>query len=272
MSPSGLDEPPATLREPPAAELDSSPGWLGFTLPDPSASTFVLALLLILSLAALILVSRLRRPLPQRGVVPRALRVAHLLLRLTVIALVLAVATRLLPDWLQPALAYAVVAVAVAVGFGATWLLLPDVIAGVVLVTEDRFRPGCWVSGDGFAGAVLRRGLRATLLRGADGALVVVPNTAVMRGTVRVAKRRWYELETCLLAPPAPSSSALRGAIRDAILGSPYVPPEPELSLSRDPADPDRWRIKVRLLDASYAAPFEDQLLERVEEELLARR
>jgi hypothetical protein len=240
--------------------------WLGFALPDRRMSSFGLLLLLTLTALWLWIVHRLRRPLPERGLFPQLLGLAHLTLRLTATVIVLMLISRILPAWLQPSLLLTVAAVAVAVGFGAVWTVLPDVVGGMVLLTEGRLRPGQWVTGEGFAGAVEHVGPRVTVLRAADGSLVTVPNRRVVKSPVQTSERRWHEVEVELRAPDGVPASKLRHAIREAVLSSPYIPPDPRLTLSRDPREPSKWRLRLRLLHVRYTAPFEGQLVERVEE------
>lgn len=242
--------------------------WLGLAEPERRFSTFGLLVLLAVCVLALFALTRLRAPLPDRGLFPRALGALHLAARLATIVLVLMLASRLLPTWLHPALRLTLAAAAIAIGFGAVWTLLPDVLGGVVLLTEGRLRPGQWLVGEGFAGTIEQVGPRVTVLRGADGALVTVPNRVIVKTAVRASDRRWHEVEVELRAPAGAAADEVRHAIRDAVASSPYVPPDPGLVLSRDPREPDRWRLEVRLLDVRYAAPFEGELLERVEEAL----
>ncbi len=245
---------------------DSLREWLGFALPERRFSSFGILVLLGLAFLGLLLLDRLRRPLPERGIVPRALGALHLVVRLATVVLVLMFVSRLLPSWLHPALLLTVAAVAVALGFGAVWVLLPDVVGGVVLLTEGRLRPGQWIVGEGFAGTVEQVGPRVTVLRAPDGALLTVPNRRVVKSPVHATDRRWHEVEVQLRAPSGVAAGTVREAIRDAVLCSPYIPPDPRVTLSRDPIDPERWRLKVRLLDVRFTAAFEGQLLERVEE------
>jgi hypothetical protein len=240
--------------------------WLGFGMSDRRVSTFGLVVLLALTGLALWMVHRLRRPLPERGLFPRVLGLVHLALRLTGVVMLLMLVSRILPAWLQPSLLLTIAAVAVAIGFGAVWTLLPDVVGGMVLLTEGRLKPGQWVTGEGFAGAVEHVGPRVTLLRAADGSLVTVPNRRVVKSPVQTSERRWHEVEVELRAPDDVPAAKLRQAIREAVLSSPYIPPDPSLTLSRDPREPGRWRLRLRLLHVRYAAPFEGQLVERVEE------
>lgn len=263
--------PDANRSEDVRLVLDESVAeWLGFELPERRVSTLGLLVVFLSSLALLALVHRLRRPLPDQGVLPRVLGVLHLALRLSAVVVLLMLSARFLPSWLQPSLLLTLAAVAVAVGFGGVWTVLPDVVGGMVLLTEGRLKPGQWVVGEGFAGAVEHVGPRVTVLRAADGALVTVPNRCVVRSPVRASERRWHEVEVELRTPEGAPASQLRHAIREAVLSSPYIPPDPGLVLSRDPRKPNRWRLRVRLLHVRYAAPFEGQLVERVEEAVAA--
>ncbi len=262
---------PAPISREPADEIqlvvnDNIREWLGFALPERRVSSFGIVVLLLFSFLALVLIERLRRPLPERGLVPRALSAAHLSVRLATVVLLLMLVSRLLPSWLHPALLLTVAAVAVALGFGAVWVLLPDVVGGIVLLTEGRISRGQWIVGEGFAGTVEHVGPRVTVLRAPDGALLTVPNRRVVKSPVHATDRRWHEVEVELRAPSGAPSRAIRDAIRDAVLCSPFIPPDPRLTLSRDAREPAMWRLRVRLLDVRFAAAFEGQLLERVEE------
>ncbi|MBZ0115396.1 MAG: mechanosensitive ion channel family protein, partial [Sandaracinaceae bacterium] len=197
---------------------------------------------------------RLRRPLPRRGLAPRVLSV------------LLALA-RLLPDWMRPAVLLALAAASVAAGWAA-WVIVPDLIAALVIVTERRVRVGDWLEADRFAGVVEQIGARTTLLRAEDGAELVVPNRLLVRSALVSRDRRFHEVVARLRAPAGAPAPRLRSAIRDAVLCSAYVPAHPRLRIERDPLEPDVWRIRVRLLDAKLAGTFEGELRERVEEVL----
>ncbi len=250
-------------------EIDLPPAvrdWMKLAFPERRVSAFGLIIFLALALVGLWLVDRLRKPLPERGLLPRVLGVLHLLVRLATIVIALVLVSRLLPAWLQPALLLSIAAIAVAVGFGAVWVLLPDVIGGLVILTEGRIKRGQWIVGDGFSGSVEQVGPRVTLLRAPDGALLSVPNRHLVKGPVHATERRWHEVEVELRIPTRLAAMKMREAIRDAVLCSPYIPPDPHLALSRDPRDPELWRLRVRLLDVRFTETFEGQLLERVEE------
>jgi hypothetical protein len=247
---------------------DAAAGTLGLDLPERRVSTVGLVLLVLLALVILWLLDRLRRPLPDRGLFPRLLGLTHLAVRLATVVMVLMIVSRLLPGWLRPALLLSVAAVAIALGFGAVWLVLPDVVGGLVLLTERRLQAGQWVVGDGFEGTVVQLGLRLTTLRAPDGTRLTVPNRHLVRSPVHASARRFHEVEVELIVPSDAPAGRVRRAIEDAVLCSPHVPSEPALALSRDPARPDRWHLRVRLLDVAFAPAFEGQILERVEDSL----
>ncbi|MFK8004301.1 MAG: hypothetical protein AB8H86_32345, partial [Polyangiales bacterium] len=66
------------------------------------------------------------------------------------------------------------------------------------------------------------------------------------------------------------SATALREAIIDAVLGSPWVAPQHRPHVYRDPDEPELWRVRARLLEAQYGVRFEGELLERTEATLEA--
>jgi hypothetical protein len=263
---------PASSREVPVRIVgcDASPAVLGLEFPERRISSFGLVLLVFLALLALWMLDRVRRPLPDRGFVPRALGLLHLVLRLATVVMVVMLASRLLPIWMRPALLLSIASVAIAVGFGAVWAVLPDLVGGIVLLTERRLRPGLWIVGDGFSGTVEQVGPRLTLLRAPDGSVASVPNRHLVKAPIHATDRRWHEIEVELVAPTGFDAARIRRAIEDAVLCSPYIPPDPALSLARDPSVPERWHLRARLLDATYRSHFEGQLLERVEEALAA--
>lgn len=265
----GAPEAPRSVAEDVAIRVTGcEPGMLGFDLPERKISTSALLFLICFALLAIWLLDRARRPLPERGFVPRLLGLAHLAARAAAVIMVVMVATRLLPGWLRPALLFTIGGAALAIGAGAVWVVLPDVVGGLLLLTEGRLRPGLWVVGDGFRGTVERVGPRLTTLRTPDGARLMIPNRKLVRSSIYASDRRWHEVEVELTVPSGHDAPAVRRAVMDAVLCSPFVPLEPALEVTRDPKDPLRWKVKARVLDATYSDRFEGQLLERVEEGL----
>jgi small conductance mechanosensitive channel len=57
--------------------------------------------------------------------------------------------------------------------------ILRDFINGLLIIIEDQFNVGDWVSISGFSGTVERFTMRATSLRATDGRLIVIPNGTI---------------------------------------------------------------------------------------------
>lgn len=235
-------------------------------LPEEAvASTFGLVALVLLALLGTALVQRTRDVLPATGVVPRTLAAFHFALRLLVLFTVLALVARLLPSWIGPALPWVLLAAAAALGWS-TRDLLPDFVAGLVLLLERKLRRGVWVATDGCAGKIERIGLRATWLRDSRGFRVAVPNRRLLVAPVASVSAVGVEHEVSLRIATEVPAAKIRQALFDAVLLSPWVPPDASPMISRDTDQPSTWRVRSRLLDMNYAARFEGSLLERTEE------
>ena len=245
---------------------DARPGVLGLDFPERRISTGGLLALILLALFAVWLLDRVRRPLPEHGFIPRLLGLTLMIARLAAVVMITMVASRLLPIWLRPALLLSIAAVAIAVGSGAVWAVLPDVVGGVILITERRVRAGQWIRGGELEGTVLSVGPRLTTLRADSGSTLTVPNRHLVKAPVLATDRRWHEVDVELHVAEGETAATLRPAIRDAVLCSPFIPADPHLVIARDPEHPERWRVRARLLHARYAARFRGQLHERVEE------
>ena len=231
---------------------------------DRTASNLAgLLVLFVLALALTGVLRRVRARFPSEGLIPNTLALAHVGVRLVVMALALAFIVRALPPRLSLVMLLAFAGLAVAIG----WSLrdvMPDLVASMVIAFERRIRRGVWVSGEGFAGHVERLGVRATLLYDSHGNRVMVPNREIVRAPVTAGLEDMArELEVELRI--AGAADDIRAAIRDAVLTSPWVHPDARPVVLRDPSDPTRWRVRARLLEASFGARFEGELLERVE-------
>lgn len=241
--------------------------WLGL-VPRDRFSWFGLCFLLALAWTGLRFIQRIRQRFSPDGVIPSGLRAMTLTLRLTIFAIVLTLVARLMPSALRPGVLVAVLALCAAVGFGTAWLLLPDLLAGALLLVDSRVRRGEWIVGSGFSGHVERIGPTVTRFRSPQGSVLLVPNRLLARSPIQRGVRRGHFVEVEVRAPVDASSSMLRKAISESVLCSPYVPPDPQLTLTRDPQDPLRWHVRVRLTHARFAAVFQGELLERVEDSL----
>lgn len=230
---------------------------------DGSGNLWGILLWFILAAVAATGIRRVRESFPSDGLIPNALALLHVGMRLVVIALALAFIVRALPPRLSLVMLLAFAGLAVAIG----WSLrdvMPDLVASLVIAFERRIRRGVWVSGEGFAGHVERLGLRAALLYDTHGNRVMVPNREIVRAPVTAGvgdHARELEVEVRIAGP----AEEVRAALRDAVLTSPWVHPDAKPVVLRDPADPERWRVRGRLLEASFGARFEGELLERAE-------
>ncbi|MEO0324960.1 MAG: mechanosensitive ion channel domain-containing protein, partial [Myxococcota bacterium] len=257
-------------------ELDTLAEIFG-TDRSPEALTLLL-LGLVAAVAFAVFLRRARDELAPTGVLPTTLAGLHLLVRLGAVFFALAFLTRALPPRASPVLLLAFGGFAVALGWSARDLL-PDLVAGLVLVFERRVRKGMWVTGEGFAGQVEGISARAVLLRDARGQRVSVPNRKLLAAPVTADVTKEREQEVVLVVPEGlagadgdgdglPDAERVRAALRDAVLSSPWSYPGVLPTLLRDPEHPYRWRVRARLLDPAFGGRFEGDLLERVEERL----
>ncbi|MEM9068037.1 MAG: mechanosensitive ion channel domain-containing protein [Myxococcota bacterium] len=226
----------------------------------------LLAIFLWLGLAILLAyaVRWLRDRLPQDGLIPNVLAFVHLGVRLIAMGLALAFIIRMLPPRLSLVMLLAFGGFAVALGWSMRDVM-PDLVAGFVLVFERRIRRGAWISGGGFAGQVDAVGIRATLLRDARGHQVSVPNRQILQAPVTAGGSHDREHEVTLRMRVVAPADEIRAALRDAVLASPWVFPGSEPVVLHDSTDPSLWRVRGRLLEATFGARFEGELLERAE-------
>ncbi|MFT5356182.1 MAG: PAS domain-containing protein [Polyangiales bacterium] len=211
---------------------------------------------------------RLRDGLAPKGILPTVFAFIHLAARLLVVGLVVAFVVRFLPPRMSLVLLLVFAGVALAVGWSARDLL-PDLIAGIVLAFERRVRRGMWLSSKDFSGQVEHVGFRASSLRDAQGNEVSVPNRFILGAPIATDSTREREQDVTLRLT-GESAEALREAITDAVLSSPWVAPNHRPLVYRDPDEPELWRVRARLLEAQYGVRFEGELLERTEATLEA--
>jgi len=261
------------VPSPPALRPEAPPSALEALLPRVPQRGWSRALALVLgAVGSLVLASvarRARDPL-RAGLLNSALVLVETMGRVLVAILAIGLIAQIVPSGMLPVLPWAILAAAIAVG----WSLrdaLPDVVAWAQLSTEGSLRPGQWVAGEGFTGRVVHRGLRATWLDDGRGHQVVVPNRLLTQLTVSADHERWPMVEVQLQLP-ARSADAVRSAVEEACLLSPWVAPRPDLHLAWSPEAPDRWTLRVRLLEGAFADRFRGALRERVLDALEQQR
>ncbi len=235
----------------------------------PEGGPWTTAGLLFLLLTAVLAsagVRRIRDGLPDTGLLPRILDVVHTVVRIAIFVIALGIVAYVIPRSLGPGLSWALLAAAAAVGWSARDVL-PDVIAGVVLLFERRIRPGVWVSAADHSGIVESRGLRAVWLRDGLGHRIALPNRLLLTNAVVSQPGGAYHDVSVRFEARVPAAK-LRQALRDAVLTSPWVQPESAGMVRRDGMDPSLWHVRARLIDVRFAVSFEGDFLERAEEML----
>lgn len=220
----------------------------------------VLALLLLSGELSLRLVSRRLAP---QGLLPRAAETTRVVLRVLLVAVVLGLGASLLPGYLAPALPIFLVALAVALGWSSRDLL-PDLVAGLVIVAERRIRPGYRLTVGDKVGVVESVGLRATWLRDGAGRRLALPNRSLVSGAVAADDQRWPLIEARVHVMPGTDPGTTRTILAEAALLSPWVAPEGEIT-ALPSRDPGQWRVRARLLEARFAERFEAALQEEVD-------
>lgn len=196
--------------------------------------------LLFWLLAAVLLAyvaGRLRERLPTSGAIPRIIRTTHIGLQIGGVLIAGALLARLLSPSLGPALPWMILVASAAVAWSARDIM-PDLVASIVLALEQRIRTGMWVSGEGYAGIVERRGLRAVWLRDGHGNRIAVPNRRFLDTPVvsQLTAGPFHEVSV-RLATKEPARM-IRQALNDAVLTSPWVHPDVACVVRRDGRDP----------------------------------
>lgn len=275
--------PPLLTPPPPLAAEEVAPdtGWalpwpppsgpsLQDLLPAPAPRGIGMALLLAATAALGSLVASGARSgatgLLPSGLLPRLLRWLEVGARAVVVVAGLGVALALVPRSLAPAVPWIGVAVALALGWSARDAL-PDLVAWMFLAAEGRIRPGVWIRGEGFEGIVDALHPRVTWIIDARGRFAAVPNRTVVALPLRTDRNPHPEVEIAIHLPGVAPGRA-REALREAVLLSPWIAPRGAPEIGWDPGVPDRWMVRIRLLDLRFRDRFVGTLPERVREVL----
>jgi small-conductance mechanosensitive channel len=221
-------------------------------------------------LVALLLVSflrRLRDELPTQGIVPATVATLHVVLQVFALLTAAGVVGRLLPPALEPAVPWALVAVAVAIGWSSRDVL-PDLVAAAVITFERRLRPGTWMSLGELEGLVERRGLRAVWVRDAHGNRVAIPNRRMLSSEVAMQEVHGPVYEVKIRVESGRPPREVRRALVEAAITSPWVRSNDKPTARQDGEDPRVWHVRAQLLEMRFASRFEGDLLERAEDVL----
>lgn len=208
---------------------------------------------------------RLARRLRPTGVLPTTVRTIEVVARMLVAFLGLGAFGAMVPASIAPVLPIVVIASAVAIGWSVRDVAR-DLVAGVFIAVEGQLRAGYWVSGERYSGSVEALGLRVTWLRDVHGRRIVVPNRVLLAQPLVTDDKPWPRIQFRVALPLAQSTSAIRDALEEAVLISPWVAPEPEMEVHPDALDSTIWHVAVRVIDSRYAHRFQGLLRERVEE------
>lgn len=200
------------------------------------------------------------------GVLPTLASALQQLFRALALFFVFGVIAAIIPENLEPALPWLVLAGALALGWSVRDVT-PDFIAGIVLAAERRVKPGQWIGTPEVSGVVEQVTLRVTWVRDATGRRVAVPNRMFLRGAVITDRGQWPSLEVVLRIPGEHPPSTVRRVVEDAVMVSPWSAPMPP-DLVREEQEIGLWRVRARVLEGRFADRFEGALREHVEEVL----
>ncbi len=231
---------------------------------DPSF-LLVLGLVLLLMIGGTTVLRWIRAPMSPTSRLSRALGLLDIAFQVFMVGIAISMVAIVVP---RPNTAIGLMVI-VAIGVGLGWStrdVLPDAIAGLVLMFERRIRKGMWVSGEGFEGTVERRTLRATWLRDTQGHRLAVPNRAMVRAPIVYDAGADTEYEVVVRLEGYDDASVVRQSLHDSVLSSPWVLAGAVPVVLRDPQDPVVWRVRTKLLEPRFAVQFEGEVLERTED------
>ncbi len=169
-----------------------------------------------------------------------------------------------------------VVVVAIAALAGLDWLR--NVVAGLALAFEDRFRPGDLVRHRDVEGELVHFGTRAVTLRSREGTLHHVPNQRFVRESLTHLETEGKAACDILVALPRGVSPdrALRLAEQAAFLtplASPHHRPQAFLDVDADDGDTGvRLHIRGYPFDPAYRDHYRSDVVARVHSLLRTER
>lgn len=115
-------------------------------------------------------------------------------------------------------------AVGLALGF-AFKDYVTGLIAGIVVLYEQPYRPGDWVTVDGSYGEIESMGLRSFRMVTPDDTVVTVPHSRIWNANIANANdgKREHLCVACFYLHPAHDASAVCRKLTDVALASPYL-------------------------------------------------
>ncbi len=218
-------------------------------------------LLGLLCLMAAGLTDRLQDRVRSTGLLARLLSMLTGLGRGVTVPLLLLAFLAVLPRSWSLAVPFALVSLAVALGWTARDLLA-DVFAGVVLTVERRIRVGDRIEVEGHRGVVQGMGLRCARLTVDDGRMVSIPNRHLLGQHLRVDPDSYAPVQVPVPVLPHLSVGEVRQRLRELALLSPYIAPSRPPNVYRDADRPDIWVVEARLVHPRYAKAFRGAMAE----------
>lgn len=264
---------PRSAPPPPAAALPGSvaPAALWVGLPQAPPHSAVLALFwAVIGLGSALFARSapsLVDGLGGAGALSLVLRTGGLAGRaLAVIAGALAVLYAL-PDGARSLVPWLLLGLALSAGL-ASWGLLRDVVAMVVLGLERRLVPGRHVRIGDVSGQVVGLSPRAVTLTTRSGSEIAVPNWSFLSQSVQLDDDPRMRAEVRLHVPAGAPRERVHRVLEELVLLSPYAVSRGRPVVRPDPDDPTAWWVEARLLDARWAQDFERTLVELANERL----
>ncbi|RME20426.1 MAG: hypothetical protein D6798_20505, partial [Deltaproteobacteria bacterium] len=218
-------------------------------------------LLGLLSLIAAELTDRLQDRVQGTGLLARLLSMLTGLGRGLTVPLLLLAFLAVLPRSWSLAVPFALVSLAVALGWTARDLLA-DVFSGVVLTVERRIRVGDRLEVGPHRGVIQGMGLRCARLTVDDGRVVNIPNRHLMGEHLRVDPDSYAPVQVQVPVLPHLSVGEVRQRLRELALLSPYIAPSRPPNVYRDADRPDVWVVEARLVHPRYAKAFRGAMAE----------
>lgn len=223
-------------------------------------------LLGLLSILLSALAERLQDRVRNTGIIPRLLSMLTGVGRGVAVPLMLVAFLAVLPRSWSLAVPFALVAVALALGWSARDLI-GDIFAGVVLTVERRIRQGDRLEVDSHRGIVHGLGLRSTRITVDDGRMVSIPNRRLLATDMRVDPDHYAPVVVPVMVQPHLSVGEVRQTLQELALLSPYVAPSRPPNVYRDADRREVWIVEARLVHPRYANAFRGALVELADEQ-----
>jgi len=249
------------LRRSIAEELLPAPPRHG---PRRALLYFALGVMLLLGAG---LIERLQDRVRKTGLAPQLLGGLTGLGRGLTLPLFLVAVLSLLPRSWSLAVPFALVSLAVALGWS-TRDLLADIFAGVVLTVERRAQQGDRLEIGPHRGIVHNLGLRSTRITVDDGRMLSIPNRQLLQEVLRIDPDAYAPVQVPVPVHPHLTAGEVRQRLQELALLSPYIAPSRPPNVYRDADRPDLWIVEARLVHPRYANAFRGAMVELADEEL----